>query len=53
MDSFKLYSILCGAVSDALDVLPYLPENVHARFLLEKGLRTCEELFLRAEEDEA
>lgn len=53
MDSFKLYSILCGAVSDALDVLPYLPENVHARFLLEKGLRTCEELFLLAEEDES
>ena len=32
---FKPYAILCGAVSDALDALPAIPENVRARWLLE------------------
>ena len=39
---FKPYAILCGAVSDALDALPAIPENVRARWLLEHALHQAE-----------
>ena len=48
----KMYAILCGAISDALDVLPYLPEDVQARFLLEKALQEAEELYISEESEE-
>ena len=40
---FKPYAILCGAVSDALDALPAIPENIRARWLLEHALHQAEE----------
>ena len=49
---FKPYAILCGAVSDALDALPAIPENVRARWLLEHALHQAEELYCEAEENE-
>ena len=48
----KMYAILCGAISDALDVLPYSPENLNARFLLEKALTEAEELYLNEDKME-
>ena len=49
---FKSYAILCGAVSDALDVLPAIPENVQVRWLLEHALNQAEELNCEVEENE-
>ena len=49
---FKPYAILCGAGSDALDVLPAIPENVRARWLLEHALHQAEELYCETEESE-
>ena len=49
---FKPYAILCGAVSDALDALPAIPENVRARWLLEHALHQAEELYCEAEANE-
>lgn len=49
---FKPYAILCGAVSDALDALPAIPENLRARWLLEHALHQAEELYCEAEEIE-
>ena len=43
----KMYAILCGAISDVLDILP--PENLHARVLLEDAMRRAEELYIEAE----
>ena len=47
----KMYAILCGAISDALDVLPYLSENLEARFLLEKALQETEDLYISDESE--
>ena len=49
---FKPYAILCGAVSDALDALPAIPENVRARWLLEYALHQAEKLYCEAEANE-
>lgn len=44
----KLYAILCGAASDALDVLPDQPE--YAAFILREALVQAEEQYLRETE---
>ena len=49
---FKPYAILCGAVSDALDALPAIPENIRVRWLLEHALHQAEELYCETEENE-
>lgn len=49
---FKPYAILCGAVSDVLDALPAIPENVRVRWLLEHALHQAEELYCEAEANE-
>lgn len=49
---FKSYAILCGAVSDALDMLPAILENVQVRWLLEHALNQAEKLYCEAEENE-
>ena len=49
----KMYAILCKGASDTLDALPYLPENILARCLLEKSLAEAEEIYLEAEGMEA
>ena len=43
----KMYAILCGGISEALDVLPYSAQTFHARLLLEKALREAEEIYIR------
>ena len=48
----KLYAITFGAISDALDHLPYTPENLHSRLILEKALLEAEEKYLQATEEE-
>jgi len=44
----KLYAILCGAASDALDVLPDQPE--YAAHLLQEALMQAEERYLEETE---
>ena len=51
MDTFKVYAILCGAVSDALDCLPVLPETARARQILEQAAAQTEELYIQECED--
>ena len=46
----KMYAILCGGISEALDALPETPENAWARALLERALEEAEELYLSAGE---
>lgn len=46
----KMYAILCGGISEALDALPEKPENAWARALLERALEEAEELYLSAGE---
>ena len=45
-DYKKMYAILCGAASDALDALPETEENVAGRALLQEALEKAEELFI-------
>ena len=49
----KMYAIACAALSDALDALPWLPENLKVRLIIEKGLSDAEELFIEATADES
>ena len=35
----KTYASLCAGISEALDVLPYRAETLHAKLLLERALR--------------
>lgn len=48
----KMYVVLCGMVSDALDELPLLPENAYARWKLENALQTTEEMYIKESEAE-
>jgi hypothetical protein len=42
----KMYSVLCGAVSDTLDKQPDTAENLEARATLLKAMEDAEELYL-------
>lgn len=46
VDYKKMYLILCGAASDALDMLPHDEKNKTAITLLEQGLANAEELYI-------
>lgn len=46
-DYQKMYYILCGAASSALDCLPQAQENEKARALLQDALDEAEELYIR------
>ena len=35
----KMYAILCGAVANALERLPFTAENVPARWMLERAMQ--------------
>lgn len=48
----KMYAVLCGAVSDAIDVLQNPHNGLCARCLLEKALLQAEELYLSSDEEE-
>lgn len=52
-DYQKMYAILCGAASDALDVLPATAETLGGRALLEQALEQAEELYLQAKAEGA
>ena len=45
----QMYAILCGAMSDALDVLPDKPE--YAACLLKEAMARTEEQYLRETEE--
>lgn len=49
----KMYAILCGAASDAIDALLDTPENQRALWILRSALRQAEELYLETQETEA
>ena len=47
MEKYKrMYAILCAAASEAIDALPYLPETLYARCLLEKALLEAEDVYI-------
>ncbi len=48
----KMYAILCGAVSDAIDALQDPHNGLYARSLLEKAILHAEELYILWEEEE-
>lgn len=45
-DYEKMYAILCGAASDALDALPETEENGPGRAILQEALDQAEELYI-------
>lgn len=47
LDYAKLYAIMCGAVSDALNVMPRTLENFGARRTLECAIERAEEYYIR------
>ena len=47
LDYAKLYAIMCGAVSDALNVMPRTLENYSARRALERAIESAEEYDIR------
>ncbi len=51
-DYQKMYAILCGAASDALDLLADTKENERARDVLQCALLQAEEMYIRSCEEE-
>jgi hypothetical protein len=49
----KMYAILCGAISDAIDALPLDAKTFYVRVLLQKTLTEAEEILLSWEENES
>ena len=47
----KLYAILCGAASDAIDFLDTPNGTLQAKLTLEQALQTAEELYINAFDD--
>ncbi len=47
----KMYAIVCGAASDAIDVLRSSENILQAQVLLENALLQAEELYVNAGED--
>lgn len=47
----KMYAILCGAISDALDQLPEHERTTMGRATLKKALVKTEELYLETTEE--
>lgn len=43
----KMYAILCGGISDALDCLPFTPATEETRRILEDALEEAEEVYLQ------
>ncbi|MGN1014715.1 MAG: hypothetical protein ACI4PM_05100 [Butyricicoccus sp.] len=51
MNYQKMYAILCGAMSDAIDLLEPLAGTQQAIALMQGALEQAEELYLSAVED--
>ena len=49
----KMYAILCGAASDAIDLLNTPNGALRAKLLLEQALLKAEEVYLRSEDTTA
>ena len=49
----KMYAIVCGAASDAVDLLSSPGGALHAKVLLENALLSAEELYLSYGEESA
>lgn len=47
----KLYAMLCGAASDAVDALDHPSNALLARCILVRALQEAEELYIQATED--
>ena len=45
---WKLYAILCGAASDAIDLLSAPNGHLQAKMILEEALQTTEDLYIAA-----
>ena len=52
-DYKRMYAILCAAASEALDLLPELPENAEGRALLQKALLEAEDIYITDGEEES
>lgn len=50
-DYKKMYALVCGAASDALDLLPETVENQPGRERLQAALLQAEELYISAENE--
>ena len=48
----KMYTLLCIAVSAALDMLPDTKENARALVLLQSALMEAEDIYIEAGDDE-
>lgn len=49
----KLYAVVCGAASDAVDVLADPANSLYARCILIKALQDAEDYYLNATEDDS
>ena len=50
-DYQKMYGILCRAMSEALDRLPQMAENLPSRLCMEKALNEAEDLYIETAEE--
>lgn len=48
---WKMYAILCGAVSDAVEALQDPQNSLYARSLLQQAILQTEELYVSYKED--
>lgn len=48
---WKMYAILCGAVSDAIEALQDPQNSLYARNLLQQAILQAEELYVSHKED--
>ena len=48
---WKMYAILCGAVSDAIEALQDPTNSLYARSMLEQAILRTEELYISHEEE--
>lgn len=46
----KMYALLCGAASDAVDLLEKSENSLQAKYLLEQALLNAEQLYVTWEE---
>ena len=46
----KMYAILCSAISESLDSLPFTADNLKTKLLLEKALQEAEDLYVENNE---
>lgn len=50
-DYKRMYAMMCGAVSDVLDILPDREENSSARVLLQRAMLQSERIYIDTVEE--